>query len=381
MKFTIWHNILWSRYKAVVFSAVNNVAQARGIHVNFYQIAETERNRVGLSPVDRSWHQYPFKLLFPGAYSDLPKLSLFWSLAREAWNDDSNVTILCGYERPEIWLQAMILKLRGKQFALFCDSTLYDHEQTFFKGVAKRIIFNLADGIFCYGIRAVEYVGYYGVPSTRSFVRCQAAALPKTYLAEEAFKQRLEKAPRSSEPPRFLYVGRFSPEKSLEHLVQAFKQVLASWPGAKLVLVGKGPSEQGLRAIVSDLGINDDVIFTGAKYDSDLFEEYSKATCFVLPSHSEPWGLVVNEALSYACPVIVSYRCGCVPELVAEGKTGFSFEWGNLQELVDRMNVAPTAFSDVTMTARACLHQIQSFTPENAAKAILDGCAILHSQR
>jgi glycosyltransferase involved in cell wall biosynthesis len=44
----------------------------------------------------------------------------------------------------------------------------------------------------------------------------------------------------------------------------------------------------------------------------------------VLPSYSEPWGLVVNEAMACGMPVIVSEKCGCAPDLVQNGKNGIS---------------------------------------------------------
>ncbi|MCK1518868.1 MULTISPECIES: glycosyltransferase [unclassified Bradyrhizobium] len=380
MKIAIWHNIMWSRYKAVVFSSIYRRAQAENIPINFYQIAETDANRAGLSPIDQSWHDYPFTLLFKGASSGIPSLKLLWKAALLTWRDPADIVILSGYERPVVWLQALILSLKRRPFALFCDSTLYDQPQTFWKGIAKRIIFNWADGIFCYGVRAVEYVGCYGVPSSKSFVRCQAAALPKDYSAAKALEQRVEKAPRNA-PPRYLYVGRLSPEKSLDHLLVAFKQVVASGSGAQLVLVGKGSSEQELRDLATQLGLEKDVIFAGPKFDSELFEEYSKASCLVLPSYSEPWGLVVNEALSHGCPVIVSYRCGCVPELVNEGRTGFSFEWGDVNQLSEKMGHAPKTFSDIPGTARACFAQIAPFTPDAAAKSIINGCLTIFNER
>ncbi|MFK4385532.1 glycosyltransferase family 4 protein [Bradyrhizobium sp. USDA 223] len=378
MKIAIWHNIMWSRYKAVVFSSIHRQAQAENIAVNFYQIAETDANRAGLSPIDQSWHQYPFKLLFKGASSEIPALKLLWRAGLLTWRDPADIVVLAGYERPVVWLQALILSLKRRPFALFCDSTLYDQPQSFWKGVAKRIIFNWADGIFCYGVRAMEYVSYYGVPSSKSFVRCQAAALPKDYSAETAFERRIEKAPRNA-PPRYLYVGRLSPEKSLDHLLLAFKQVAASIPGAQLNLVGKGPAEQELRNLVAQLGIQHGVTFAGPKFDSDLFDEYCKASCLVLPSYSEPWGLVVNEAMSFGCPVVVSYRCGCVPELIADRKTGFSFEWGEVNQLAEKMIAVPNSFSDIAATARACLNQIAPFSPDNAARSILDGCKTIYN--
>ncbi len=46
----------------------------------------------------------------------------------------------------------------------------------------------------------------------------------------------------------------------------------------------------------------------------------------MLPSLREPWGIVVNEALAYGCPVIASERCGCAPELINNVTTGICFK-------------------------------------------------------
>src|SRR4051812_46965127 len=105
MKLTIWHNIMWARYKAAVFSALHREATRSCIDLTIYQIAATESDRVDLSPVDASWHDYPYHLLFSGAYSSIPRLQLLKALIKHTWNSDADVTILTGYERPEIWLQ------------------------------------------------------------------------------------------------------------------------------------------------------------------------------------------------------------------------------------------------------------------------------------
>ncbi|MGL9621358.1 glycosyltransferase [Bradyrhizobium sp. U531] len=380
MKIAIWHNIMWSRYKAVVFSSIHRQAQAEQIPVNFYQIAETDANRAGLSPIDQSWHRYPFTLLFKGASSGIPPLKLLWRAGILTWRDPADIVILAGYERPVVWLQALILSLKRKPFALFCDSTLYDQEQKFWKGIAKRLIFNWADGIFCYGIRAKEYVSFYGVPAGKSFIRCQAAALPMEYSVEGALRQRVQHTLKG-DSPRYLYVGRLSGEKSLDHLLRAFKEVVTARPDSRLVLVGKGPLEQELRKLAIELKIQERTLFAGPKFDSDLFDEYSKATCLILPSHSEPWGLVVNEALSYGCPSIVSSRCGCVPELIVDGRTGFSFEWGDIKQLAKAMIDATQAFSDVAATAHACFDRIAPYSPDAAARSILEGCGAIQNAR
>ncbi len=366
---------MWSRYKAAVFSALQTLCDNRETHLRVYQIAETADQRTSLSPTDSSWHKYHYNLLFKGSYESVPRASLLWEIAKNTWRDDADVTILAGYDRPEYWLQAIILLLRKKTFACFCDSTKYDNPQRLFVGQLKRVFFRWCSGIFCYGQRAAEYVRLYGATPEKIIHRCQAAALYEGYSRQLALGRRLAEH-KVAAPPRFLYVGRLSREKSIEHLILAIDRLRKSSPAVKLVVVGGGPEETRLKGLCRQLNIEENVLFAGPKHDADLFSEYLKATALVLPSYSEPWGLVVNEALSHGCPVIVSDRCGCVPELVINGKTGYSFEWGNLSDLADKLQTVAER-EDVETLARGCLEQISSFTPENAALSIFEGSAVL----
>jgi glycosyltransferase involved in cell wall biosynthesis len=106
----------------------------------------------------------------------------------------------------------------------------------------------------------------------------------------------------------------------------------------------------------------------------EIGELMLKSLALVLPSHSEPWGLVVNEALSYGCPVVASDHCGCVPELVKEGVTGFSFETGNVAALAKAMRAVMALSRDRERTAHHCLEAIAQYTPRKAAEQIYDGC-------
>ncbi len=374
MKLVVWHNLLWSRYKAGVFTQLNVLAKSRGVDVFVHQIAETAADRAVLSPVDRNLHDYPHDLIFKGNYSAIPRGDLYRALVSRAWSSDADLTILAGFERPEFWLQALTLKLRGKKYAVFCDSTLNDNPQSWLKSAAKRLFFGLSSGVFCYGERSTEYLRYHGVPDRKILIRRQAAALPRGYSKAEVIARR-PATMASPDAPRFVYVGRLSEEKSLDTLLRAFALVRQTLPGAELAIVGKGPQEAELRALAQSLGLDASVIFVGSKADDDLNLEYLRATAMVLPSRSEPWGLVVNEALSFGCPVIVSDRCGCVPELVIDGVTGYAFPWGQVDALAARMLEAPSAFSDADAVTRRCLEHMAGFTPAVAARGILDGVA------
>ena len=212
-----------------------------------------------------------------------------------------------------------------------------------------------------------------GVPLERLVTGCQAAALPHSYDPTTAVLRRVALAP-PPEAPRFLYVGRLSSEKGLEVLLRAFARVLVSAQAACLVLAGGGPQRIELELLTEALGLAASTKFVGPRDAVELGDEYLRATCLVLPSIREPWGLVVNEALAYGCPVVVSNRCGCVPELVSEGVTGFAFRAGSETDLEKNLLRAIDAFADAEQSARNCLQLIAGYSPSAAAKSIMSGC-------
>ena len=93
-----------------------------------------------------------------------------------------------------------------------------------------------------------------------------------------------------------------------------------------LVLLGDGPLRETLNSQLSTLNLRGHVLLPGFIHYRKLPAYYALADAFVHASVTEQWGLVVNEAMATGLPVIVSNRCGCVPDLVTEGKNGFTFD-------------------------------------------------------
>jgi glycosyltransferase involved in cell wall biosynthesis len=80
-----------------------------------------------------------------------------------------------------------------------------------------------------------------------------------------------------------------------------------------------------------------DVLFPGFRKGKELGTYYGLASCFILPSLQEQWGLVVNEAMAAGLPVLVSQTSGCAPDLVQEGVNGFTFDPTNPMQLAELM--------------------------------------------
>src|SRR5258708_12522515 len=101
MHIAIYHNILWSKYKGGVFSQVYAQSMERGIGTSFIQIAETDDERVALGDVDLTYHRYPFRLLFRGAYSHPSRWRRVITLVQDVFKYPSDLSLFPGSPRAQ----------------------------------------------------------------------------------------------------------------------------------------------------------------------------------------------------------------------------------------------------------------------------------------
>ena len=129
-----------------------------------------------------------------------------------------------------------------------------------------------------------------------------------------------------------LFVGRLVREKNIGLLIRGFSKCKSA--GMQLVIVGDGPERNHLLQIAGECGVN--AIFTGRLEGEALDAWYNVATVFVLPSITEPFGAVVNEALLAGCYTLVSDKCGAKC-LIVEGDNGSVFPSGSENELSKKL--------------------------------------------
>jgi glycosyltransferase involved in cell wall biosynthesis len=132
--------------------------------------------------------------------------------------------------------------------------------------------------------------------------------------------------------PVILFCGKFIPKKQPLLLLSAFSTVRKELP-CWLLMVGDGQLRTDVERQILETGI-EGAILPGFLNQNELPRAYTAADIFVLPSaFYETWGLVVNEAMNFSLPIVVSDKVGCSNDLVKEGWNGFSFAHDDEEQL------------------------------------------------
>ena len=135
------------------------------------------------------------------------------------------------------------------------------------------------------------------------------------------------------ELPVILFSGKLIDVKRPIDLLKAYHR-LSKEIQAYLIFVGDGILRDELENYVKRNQIKN-VYFMGFRNQTELSEFYAMADVFVLPSIQEPWGLVVNEAMCFGLPVIVSDQVGANGDLVKHGINGYIYPCGSILMLAD----------------------------------------------
>jgi glycosyltransferase involved in cell wall biosynthesis len=135
--------------------------------------------------------------------------------------------------------------------------------------------------------------------------------------------------------PVILFASKLQERKRCADLLEAYRR-LSPAPGVEphpyLVIVGDGEQRASLERAAQDTGF-DSIRFCGFRNQSELPRFFDLSTVFVLPSRHEPWGLIVNEVMNAARPVIVSDEVGCQRDLITPGVEGEVFPAGDIEAL------------------------------------------------
>ena len=258
------------------------------------------------------------------------------------------------------------------------DSTAHDEIRSVWKEMIKRKVIRLFSTGLVGGKPHINYLVSLGMPHERIFTGYDV-------VDNDFFSIRSDDARYNADALRarlalpqsfFLASNRFIEKKNLPHLIGAYaqyqKQVGAiAW---KLVLLGDGPLKPKLQDLIRQHDLSQWVLMPGFKQYDELPIYYGLAGAFIHASTTEQWGLVVNEAMAAGLPVIVSERCGCAPDLVENGRNGFTFDPYDVDALTHLMLKISSDDCDRAAMGQASREIIARWTPqtfaENLCKAV-----------
>jgi glycosyltransferase involved in cell wall biosynthesis len=131
-----------------------------------------------------------------------------------------------------------------------------------------------------------------------------------------------------------LNIAAHNTKKGIDTLLQAMSIARSRRPDLKLVQVGDGPLRREMEALAERLGLEESVRFLGTQELPAVRRLLGQCAAFVLPSRSEPFGIVLLEAMACGKAVVAS-RVGGIPEFVVDGESGYLVPPDDPQALAD----------------------------------------------
>ena len=223
--------------------------------------------------------------------------------------------VVGGWDLVEFWLVVFLSSKHKNCLAL--ESSDSDSAVTGIKSLVKKIFLSRIFSVFASGIKQQSLLNKLGYKD--KIVLTKGVGLMNyqpRILVDKIFSG------------NFLYVGRLSAEKNLVLLIEVFNELTEY----KLTLAGVGPMLSELKQIA-----NKNINFLGHIPNQEIAKIYSQHDALILPSSKEPWGLVVEEALYYGLPAIVSTAVGCSLDLIKDGFNGLIFDYQSKEDLKNKI--------------------------------------------
>ena len=203
-----------------------------------------------------------------------------------------------------------------KRNCIISESSIYESTTTGINGFLKRLILNRSSHAFVSGLPHKDLLSHLRYRGAIHITGGVGLALRNHKPIQNA-------GCRKKHPLRYVYTGRIIELKNLKLLIKTFNENCK-----QLTIIGTGCKETEYKAMAKS-----NITFLGFIDNSKLKEIYANCDCLILPSYSEVWGLVVEEALYNGLPVIVSDMVGCNVDMVKNYDSGIVFNHQSIDSL------------------------------------------------
>lgn len=368
-KVVIIHNII-APYKVALFNELSKLIP--NMEVIF--IAEREKRRDW--NIDYTKINFRHTVLFKGSIENINS----FTIAKETWRALNKIrpeiSIICDYSNIFGWSALFWAKKNRNNLIFWLSSTFDDKKHTFLKNQLKRYFLKHFSIGLAPGSRTKEYYKSMGVANSK--ILETGYGVDNDYFIKQYEKSIIERTSSLKEleissKNNFIFIGRFAPEKNIINLLYSFLEVSKINSAWGLILLGDGPLKNEINTFISDNNLQNKILLPGFIQQEGIVQYLTASDVFVLPSLSEPWGLVVNEAMLCRLPVIVSTKCGCQPELVKEGVNGFSFDPNNQLKLTNLMQGFANGSYNIKSMGEASFAIVSKHSPSIIAQNIVAG--------
>ena len=179
-----------------------------------------------------------------------------------------------------------------------------------------------------------------------------------------------EKPEKRNPTGPILFFGRLEPQKGVDLLIRAYSKLIQGkfLGNQRLIIIGEGPDKKKYQKIAYNLGLKSKVVFKGWKPAEYIKNQLSKASCCILPSTSESFGLSMAETLAQGVPLITTLA-GSIPEVIDFGRGAWLAEPNNLDSLFCTISNAIKNYNESLKKARHGQQFVRrKFTWERAAQ-------------
>ena len=271
-------------------------------------------------------------------YAPKPGLSSFWGLINPTVMyqiAQHDIVVVFGHAYFTLLLAIFGSLLLRKPLFLSNDATQL-RTTLRVKGTLKigalRLLYNsLACGVLVPSTRARKFMESIGILPSKIFLTPYVVDNDKILELSRSGIDHRDRLSLSEKSAVTLFCGKLIERKGCEDLIRAF--ISANVPESVLLIIGDGPLRSSLEAVAASTPPSTRIIFCGLSAYEDLPAWYRTADLVVVPSHEEPYGLVVNEALVCERPVVASSAVGSVDDLIENEKNGLSYPAGDIPAL------------------------------------------------
>jgi glycosyltransferase involved in cell wall biosynthesis len=233
-----------------------------------------------------------------------------------------------------------------------------------------RLFYRHVDRFCVIGQLARAHLLRLGVPAAAMFFSPYSVDSELLLRQSQAISRESARGALGIPPERFVFIisGKLIPRKNALECIEAIEQ-LRGRDAVGLIILGDGVQRDEVETRARRL-LGDRCISPGFVNQTKLGTYFHAADALVMPSLHETWGLVVNEAMHYGLPCIVSSQVGCAPDLVEDRRTGYVYPVGDHVQLAARMQTMIDDREHACLMGNAALRRIEAYTISRSAQGV-----------